>query len=292
MITPQNEEPKLAEALGIEKIYLKREDLHPLESHKGRSIPLIIDSYISSGHTNFVISSSGNAALATGIYIKQLNESENDKYGLTILVGEKIDEEKFNHLVAKLTSYKITIKKVNRPRQQAFQMNKSGEAKLIRQSIDDLALIGYEELAEEISEIENIHAIFIPTSSGTTVQGLFVGFGKVNQSPELHIVQTTACHPLADAYDNDFFASENSIAGAIVDKVAHRKKEVTEAISQSGGSGWVVSDEQILESIKLIKNTCDIDISSNSALSIAGLKKALDKGWKPTGVVVCLITGK
>ena len=46
--------------LGIPSLYLKREDLHPLGSHKGRSLPYMIDKGLEEGLYRFAISSSGN----------------------------------------------------------------------------------------------------------------------------------------------------------------------------------------------------------------------------------------
>ena len=64
MTTPLEQQAQLAEAIGISSLYFKREDLHPYGSHKGRSIPVMIEHYLASGDTRFAISSSGNAALA------------------------------------------------------------------------------------------------------------------------------------------------------------------------------------------------------------------------------------
>jgi threonine dehydratase len=67
MVTPLEQQKKLAEVIGFSDLYFKREDLHPYGSHKGRSIPVMIDHYVASGDTTFAISSSGNAALAAAI---------------------------------------------------------------------------------------------------------------------------------------------------------------------------------------------------------------------------------
>jgi threonine dehydratase len=184
------------------------------------------------------------------------------------------------------------LEQVERPKQQAFQMDKSGKAKFLRQSTDEHALEGYFELARELSKIPDLTAVFIPTSSGTTAQALGQSFEKLNKNIQIHIVQTEACHPIAEEFDTPEKKTEVSCAGAIVDKVAHRKNEVINVIKNSHGSGWIVSDEKIREARKLVKNTTNIKISTNSALSIAGLKKAVDNNWKFDGVVCCVITGR
>lgn len=291
IITPQKSYPKLAENLEIPEIILKREDLHPYGSHKGRSIPYMIEKYVEQGQTNFVISSSGNAALAAIYAINDL-----DGASLKIFVGKNIDKDKLENLEKLITNKNISIEQVERPKQSAFQLDRNGQAKSLRQSTDDLALEGYRSLAEELKELKNLQAIFIPTSSGTTAQAL----GELNA--EIHIVQTEVCHPIVEAlniispYEGEKtpakLAQRGSLAGAIVDKIAHRKEKIIEIIKNSHGSGWVVSDQEIEEAIKLTKEKTDIDISGNSALSIAGLKKAVADGWKWNGTVVSLITGK
>jgi len=316
MKTIQMPYSKLARVLGVKDVYLKREDQHKYGSHKGRSIPPMVKKYFKDdGITNFVISSSGNAALAAIHAIQVHNSNNPSKLKLKVLVGKNIDHIKLKRLLKTVTDVNISIEQVERPKQMAFQMDKDGLSKNLRQSTDDTALIGYYELAEELDKIPNLAAIFIPTSSGTTAQALGEAFHmenylKLKQKPQIHIVQTTSCHPIVNCLplpEGESTRSDGgggsphakgelegvkSIAGAIVDKIAHRKEKVVELIKQSKGSGWVVTDEEIKEAQKLAKETTSLQISPNAALSIAGLKKAVghDLNWD-NGVVVCLITG-
>ena len=292
MKTPQQSYPILAKLLGIQEIYLKREDIHKYGSHKGRSLPIIIKEYIKQGHANFVISSSGNAALAAGLAAMKHNQNNGNHITLAILLGKHIPPNKLSVLESALSGATgITIQQVDRPKQQAFQLEKDGLAINLRQSTDDLALVGYEELAGELMKVPNISAVFIPTSSGTTAQALGETFLKHGRSIQIHIVQTTACHPIAEVFDPATVQNEQSIAGAIVDKVAHRKDRVVDLIQKTKGYGWVVTDEEITDAVHVTKNELALPISPNSALSIAGLKKAVQNDWSWNGAVVCLITG-
>ncbi len=293
MKTLQESYRKLNEVLGVE-VYLKREDTHAYGSHKGRSIPHMIEEY--SKHENihsFVISSSGNAALAAMRYVATHNRNNPENtIDLKVFIGNKITIEKKNLLeIEKENDSHISIIQTERPKQSALQSEKEG-LKNLRQSTDDLALQGYAELAKEISHIPNLSAIFIPTSSGTTAQALGEAFQKIDGTkPQIHIIQTESCHPIAEIFDSEFTLTTSSIAGAIVDNVAHRKEKVVEIIKKSAGSGWIVNDTKINEAMQLVESTCDIKISPNAALSVAGLQKALDKKWKFEGPVACLITG-
>lgn len=289
MKTPQLPCPALAKKLGLaHEVWLKREDLHPLGSHKGRSIPLMIAAHAQTGNRNFVISSSGNAALAASRFISEYNKTNAaGSLALTIFVGEKINQEKLR-LLKKLPS-EITVIQTKNPKQAAFQKKKSGQSAWLRQSTDDTALIGYHELAQELSAIKNLAAVFIPTSSGTTAEGLHQGFQALGLNPQIHIVQTTSCHPLVPTTYN--LQLTTSLADAIVDTVGRRKQQIAKVLKTSHGCGWVATNAKIVAAQKLVKKTCNLEISPNSALAVAGLTQALKSGWSPAGAVACLITG-
>lgn len=291
MKTPQESYHGLAEILGVPELYFKREDLHKYGSHKGRSIPHMIKTYFKKDNTaHFVISSSGNAALAAARFINQHNKNNPETpIELTIYVGKKINVDKLTAIQAARDAH-IHIEQVDRPKQQAFLKEKSGEAINLRQSTDDLALEGYAELADELCKIPNLTAVFIPTSSGTTALALAQIFAKNNTHIQIHVVQTTACHPIADAFDTTD-SGDRSIAGAIVDNIAHRKQSVLDAIRKSNGSGWINTNAEIEEARTLVKNTVHVTLSPNSALAVAGLTKAIKNGWSTDGAVACIITG-
>jgi len=292
MQTPQQSYPNLANSIGVPVLYLKREDLHEYKSHKGRSIPKMIELYTKEGFDNFVISSSGNAGLAAIMFIKNYNKTAQKPLKLAVFVGEKINETKLRPL-EELKDENIEIKQVERPKQQAFLEGKKDATLFLRQSTDDSSLEGYKSLAEELNEIENLEAIFVPTSSGTTVEALGKYFEDLNQTPQIHIVQTESCNPIASEFmEWNKMDVEDSIASAIVDNVSHRKDAVVKIVQNTKGNGWIITNSEIKSAINLIKEDTEIETSPNSALAVAGLIKARESGWSWNGAVVCLITGK
>ncbi len=289
MVTPQNQAKKLADALGLPTdLYLKREDLHPYGSHKGRSIPVMIEKYIQDGWQQFCISSSGNAALAAAMYIRNHNKEKKSPLSLKIFIGIRIPKEKLEPLkMLSLEDSRIIIEQAETPKRAAFQLDKEGTYKNLRQSTDDTALTGYGTLADELAQIENLSAVFVPTSSGTTAQGLFDAFKKHKINPQIHIVQTPKCHPFIDSD-----VAGASLATAIVDTVGYRKNAIQRMLDQSKGAGWIVKDDEIVNAQKLTRAEEGFEISSNSALSIAGLQLAIKSGRQFIGSIVCLITGR
>ncbi|MEI6396950.1 MAG: PLP-dependent lyase/thiolase [Candidatus Taylorbacteria bacterium] len=286
MITPNEQYTRLAKVIGYDDLYFKREDLHPLGSHKGRSIPVMIDYHYAKGSKSFAVSSSGNAALAAALYIKDMPD-----VSLEIFVGENISPTK----LAKLTKIaeeekRIKVTGVARPVQALMQALQKGATSL-RQSTDDTALIGYESLAKEISTMTKVSAVFMGTSSGTTAQALAQYFLKGKRSVQVHIVQTSSCHPMAEEFKNVGIDNESSLADAIVDKTAFRKPALLPLIKQTGGSGWCATNEDILMAQRLTKTYTGLDISTNSALSVVGTLQAARAKYAIKGPVVCVICG-
>jgi len=289
MITPQENYPKLAKVIGIPDLFLKREDLHPYGSHKGRSIPVMIDHYYKDGERRFAISSSGNAALAAAIYIREINTRNANPVELDIFVGNHITTSKLEYL-QKIADKNIRILKKERPLQALIQVSQEG-VRSLRQSTDDTALVGYKSLAEELSLIKNLSAVFVGTSSGTTAQALAQYFLENNLHIQVHIVQTSSCHPLSEAFASYDGPEEDSIADAIVDRSANRKSVLSPFLEKTGGYGWIATNDDILVAQELASKYASLDISTNSALSIVGLMKAVYINHKIEGAVVCILGG-
>ncbi|HEY4494691.1 MAG TPA: PLP-dependent lyase/thiolase [Candidatus Paceibacterota bacterium] len=295
MLTPQEKCDQLGKTIGLNTescLYLKREDIHPYGSHKGRSIPIMIDKYIKEGIKHFAISSSGNAALAALLFIKEINKKrkENDKIVLEIFAGKNINPKKLEKLENEKDEHTL-LSLQDKPLQALFIKTQDENIKSLRQSNDDTALVGYKSLAEELEEVKNLSAIFIGTSSGTTAQALAQYFIDKNKKIEIHIVQTSSCHPIAKEFIDTDIEEEKSIADAIVDKVAIRKEKLVDLIRKTGGGGYVVSNEEIEIAQKITEKNTGLKISPNSALSLAGLMQAIYTGKKWPGQVVCVICG-
>jgi len=250
----------------------------------------MVQNNIKLGWKNFVISSSGNAAIASTMFTLEYNKKNKAKQiSLIILIGKNIETNKLKILknLAKKDK-KIEIKKSTNPKQESFLMEKNKLAKNLRQSIDELAAKAYIPLAQELSKIKNLSSVFVPTSSGTTAQGLYLGFKKLKLKPQIHIVQTEFCHPFIE---DATIKTRHSLAKAIVDKTGFRKPQIKILLKKTKGRGWVVNNREIKNAINLAKKIEKINISPNSALSLAALIKAKKQGAEWTGPVACLITG-
>lgn len=293
-MTPIENYPELAKTLGLSDLYLKREDLHKYGSHKGRSIPLMVNKYYEEGERKFAISSSGNAALASALYVTEINKTNSEKIKLDIFVGKNITSQKLDKLKkieADDNDGNIRVLIKERPLQALNQAIEEGYRSL-RQSTDDTALLGYKELAKEISSIKNVGAIFVGTSSGTTAQALAEYFINEKNPIQIHIVQTSSCHPISDQFENYDGPNEKSIADAIVAQTTERLAKLVNLVNETGGYSWTATNDEIKSAKDMVNKKTGLTISNNSALSIVGAMQAVYRNWQIEGSVICLICGE
>lgn len=280
--TPCTHEPALAKALGLESLYIKHEYQNPSGSHKDRTIWQLIDYYKEQGIKKFVISSSGNAAISAAYYTRLHHDILLDIFVSPNL--PKTKQKRLNLLIEGADNINIQISK--KAKADAFKLGSQKDYHFLRTSNDDIALQGYASLSIEICDQFAEHhdpiadySFFVPTSSGTTLQGLYNGFVQEKVNPPLHIVQTTKVHPMAKFFDTNFSRSDSSLASAIVDTIAHRKDAVIAALEGSQGHGWVIDDSQLQRAKALLETNADVPaINWDNLLALAGLMKALNTG--------------
>jgi threonine dehydratase len=106
-----------------------------------------------------------------------------------------------------------------------------------------------------------------------------------------------SCHPIAEAFNEDVIASsaadveDKSIADAIVDHTAVRKPRLVPIIEETGGSGWVATNEDIRTAIELVRKNTKLSLTGNGVLPLVGLMHAIYTGKKWNGSVACIICG-
>lgn len=275
------------------QIYLKREDLNPTGSHKDRSLAFQISAHLAEAKTKLAISSSGNSVISAIYLIKDRPEIT-----LDIFLSPKLNATKrarierflgmqlpeFSDSTVGNFKFHFTNKAVS----ESVKYAKQNQLTLLRGSQDPYALEGFKTLGYEVAEtLPEVTDLFFPVSSGTTLIGTSMAFsGSV---PRLHVCQTEAVNLIAREFDNEYSAASGSIADSIVDRVGHRRAEVIEAVKQSGGSGWVISDKEIEYALNLLKAE-DINSSAEGALTLASYLKAASKGNQMKHVV-CIISG-
>lgn len=262
-------------------VTFKREDQNPTGSLKDRGTAFLISKYYSEGKTDFVISSSGNAAISAANVCRQAG------LNLTIFISPNIESGKLKIIKSFNFEIKITPSPLSQSARFAFE---NGFVHL-RPSTDIYGSEGYRTISFELLAGDtNFDDIFIPVSSGSCFIGVFEGFSKFGFLPRFHLCQSSVINPVARIFDIDFIKEDNSLAKAIVAKVVPQKEKIIDIVKKSGGSGWVIDNNRISEAQKILEKN-GIITSNEGVLAFAAVIKAGEKHQK-LGKTVCLLTGK
>ena len=217
----------------VDSFFLKREDLNPTGSAKDRAISLQVKHAQSSGFDTAVISSSGNAAISAAWHCHQAGLK------LHVFVSDHISQSKLS-AIKSLQPTKLI--KTPRPISQSFVFAKQKHAYNLRQSTDPLALVGYQQIGQEIiSQLPLATSIFIPVGSGTTLLG-------ISQSLPSNIkiigVQPACYSSLASAYSFPIAQETTTLTDSLSVKFHPLKNQIHQAVTRHQGTIITASVDQ------------------------------------------------
>jgi threonine synthase len=272
-----NESSLICKNQNGKKFYIKNDFEFIYNCSKTRSLVPLIKYYLEKGISKFSVSSSGNSAV---VMINLANISEKIEK-LYVFLSNHISQQKISfmnqrtNLSLSLSKNsiqdlgKVVVEFCDNPKQKSFQLSRDGYLN-IRGSVDENAKWGFKSISKEISlKLPNIKRIFVPSSSGTTAAGIYEGFREVDLYPEIHIVQTSKVHTLAN---HKSIAEPTHPAESIVDLVGFRKNEIRKIVKETNGMFWIINSAETIESYNELKSQ-DIKTSYDSSLGYAALKK-------------------
>jgi threonine synthase len=142
-------------------------------------------------------------------------------------------------------------------------------------------------------------ALVLPVGHGTLFLGAYLGFRELQQAgvvkgiPKLIAVQAESCAPLAKAFqdqrpDVSSIEKRETLAEGIAIARPVRGRQILEALRETGGEVWGVTEEEIQGSLREMGRK-GYFIEPTSAATMAGLKKYLKHCKK--SLVVSTLTG-
>lgn len=305
--TPLTKAGRLAQVLGLRKLYLKDETRNPTGSFKDRAMAMGVAKALEKGASTLTTASSGNAASSLAAYAA--------KAGLRTVafVLESASEAK----VAQLLLFGAEVVKV--------RGIESGEDPTVRLMMEMVKRRGWYpspsfgpfnpyqvegpktisfELAEEMGW-RGYDWLLAPTGSGCLMAGLWKGLrdltemGLVDAHPKLVPVQPTGNSPLVRALRLGLDASRvegekhpTTIASGLSDPYPWDADAAMEGVRRTGGLGVSASDEEILNAMKDLARYEGIFAEPSGAAGLAGARKLVEEGTiDREDSVVVLVTG-
>jgi len=298
--TPLRAAVRLGDELGIDELWLKDDTVMPTASFKDRASALVVAVAVERGYKTVATASTGNAATALA------GQAAWAELESVIFVPADAPVAKLaqiavfgGRLVPLATTYdgafELSIEACD-----AFGWYNRNTA------YNPYTVEGKKTAALEIWEQLEYEApdwVVIPTGDGVIAAGIEKGFsdlramGLIDRVPRLAIVQASGCQPIVKAFESgaDEIVPElkpKSVADSIRVGVPRAGRWVIKALKATDGAAVAVSEDEILESIRLLGSTTGIFAEPAAAASIAGLKRLRAEGKiESDDTVVALITG-
>ena len=296
--SPLYEEKRLAEELGIGRLWVKDDGLNPTASLKDRASAMAVAKASEAGASVIACSSTGNAASSLA------GNAAAAGFKTYIFVPSRAPKGK----VAQLLTFGATVISVEGSYEDTFELSKEAIDRwgwynrnaainpYLSEGKKTVALEIMEQLGWEVPDY-----IAISVGDGCTIAGLWKGLkdlyaiGFIDRLPRLISAQAEGCCPLNRAIETgeDWRPmEENTLADSIAVGVPRNADKALMAIRESGGLTVNVSDQEIMDAQKLLGRSCGVFGEPAGVTGTAGVKKLCGQGRLPSDAkVVSVVTG-
>ena len=289
---------RLAGVLGLRKLYIKDDGQNPTASLKDRASAMAVVKALEAGADTIACSSTGNAASSLA------GNAAAAGLSTYIFVPSRAPKGK----VAQLMIFGAAVISVDGSYEDTFALSKTAIDRwgwynrnaAINPYLSEGKKTVTFELMEQLGwQVPDYVALSV--GDGCTIAGVWKGFrdlyetGFIGKLPRLISVQAEGCCPLNRALQTgeDWRPmEENTLADSIAVGVPRNAGKALNAVRESGGIAVNVSDEEILEAMRLLGRTQGVFGEPAGVTGTAGVKKALELGLlDPEATVVSIVTG-
>ncbi len=298
--TPLTKADNLGRELGLEQLYIKNDCLNPTYSFKDRVVSVAITKAREFGFDTVACASTGNLAASVAAHAARANmksyvfitsDVEQDK-----LVGTAI----YNPvLIAVDGSYDD----VNRLCTKLAERYNWG---FININLRPYYAEGSKTLGYEVAEQLGWRApdcVVAPAASGLLFTRIWKGLDELSMlgliepvNTHMYLTQAAGCSPIVNAFEAGSLhvhpVKPNTIAKSIAIGNPADGYYALRVARQSGGAACAVTDQELVEGMKLLAQSEGIFAEAAGGVVVAGLKKLVASGAIKKGeLTVAFITG-
>lgn len=296
--TPLYKSLRLSQLIGIKEFYIKNDTLNPTGSFKDRPASIAVIKSLEFHFKAIGTSSTGNLAAAVAALASRV--------GLPSFVLVPSDTELSK--VVQAIAYGANVLLVNGNYDElnflTLQLAEHGLYGLANVNLRPYYAEGSKTLAYEIAEQLNWSLpdkIIIPMASGALLYMIWKGLNELktlnlvdNKKVSLIGVQPQGCSPIVSAYRNGQVSTTNckTIAKSLAIGNPADSRYAIKAIKESGGLAVDVTDEEIVNAMKILAKYEGLFAEPAGAITTAALIKLVNNGIiEPDEQIVCLMTG-
>ena len=296
--SPLYKADRLSKVLGLKTLYIKDDGQNPTASLKDRASAMAVVKAREAGADTIACSSTGNAASSLA------GNAAAAGLATYIFVPSRAPKGK----VAQLMIFGATVISVDGSYEDTFALSKAAIDRWgwynRNAAINPYLSEGKKTVTFEL--MEQLHwqvpdYVALSVGDGCTIAGVWKGFrdlyetGFIDRLPKLISTQAEGCCPLNRALQTGEPwqpMEENTLADSIAVGVPRNADKALNAVRESNGIAVNVSDEEILEAMRLLGRTQGVFGEPAGVTGTAGVKKALELGLiDPDSTVVSIVTG-
>ncbi len=299
--TPLVKADRLARRLGVRELYVKDDSVnHPSCSYKDRVVSVAATRAVELGFTVFACASTGNLAGSVAAHAARLGLE------CSVFIPDNLEAGK----VAGAAVYKPRIiavrgnyDDVNRLCTQVADRYNWGFANInLRAYYAEGAKTYGFEIAEQLGWRFPRHVIS-PVAGGTLLPRILKGFTELREVglvegelPSIHAAQAAGCAPVVQALLDGLEYPEPVKPDTIAKSIAIGNPadgfQVLRSVRSTGGSGAMVSDDEVVEGIQLLAETEGIFTEPAGGVTVAATRRLIQQGAvTDDGPIVICITG-
>lgn len=288
--TPLLRADRLARELGIDELYIKNDCVNPSYSFKDRVVSVAVTKAIEFGYDTVACASTGNLACSVAAHAARA--------GLRAFVFVPADLEQGKIIGAAiyeptLVAVRGSYDEVNRLCSEvADRYNWAFVNINVRPYYSEGSkTLGY-EVAEQLGWRAPDHVV-VPVASGSLLTKIYKGlheFQDLGLIPNVHTrvsaAQALGCSPVVSAYERKL-AGGNSLIKPVKPATIAKSLAIgnpadgpyaLEVIAASGGCATAVSDEEVVDGIKLLARTEGVFAETAGGVTVAALKRLVAEG--------------
>jgi threonine synthase len=299
--TPLVRADRLAKRLGVRELYVKDDSVnHPTCSYKDRVVSIAATRAVELGFDVFACASTGNLANSVSAHAARLGLS------CYVFIPDDLEPGKVTGAAVynpRIVAIRGNYDDVNRLCTQVADKYKWGFANInLRAYYAEGAKTYGFEIAEQLGWRFPRHVVS-PVAGGTLLPRILKGFGELREVglvqgelPVIHAAQAAGCAPVIRALEaGDEYpdpVKPKTIAKSIAIGNPADGFQVLRALRSTGGSGAMVSEEDIVQGIRLLAETEGIFTEPAGGVTVAATRQLIERGaiGRDEPTVIC-ITG-
>ena len=291
---------RLAEKIGLKKLFIKFEGENPTGSFKDRGMTVGVSKARELGVSIVICASTGNTSASLAAYA-----AKSGRQCIVLVPAGKIGVGKLAQAIAHGARLIQVKGNFDDSLDMVFQLCERNNQIYLLNSVNPFRIEGQKTIAFEVSEQLGVppDCMVMPVGNAGNISAAWKGFnefeavGLTNSKPRMIGIQAEGASPIVNAYRKKkirvepiLFPETVATAIRIGNPVSWRK--ALNSIYESNGHAETVTDQEILDAQRLLAQTEGIFAEPASATPIASLRNLLDQGEiEKTDSVVCVATG-